>query len=104
MANPDAAIAEANPVGFFFGEPTEDLRHVLFFFPLELAMDIESESFPPAFSRFGFSVCVRVMTSGEGDCGGLKLRIAFGDSDMGVMEFRIPASSIPEDAEEGTES
>jgi hypothetical protein len=100
MARPDAAIADAKPVGFF---DAVGLRHLLFFFsPFELIKDTESESLPPVgVSRLGLIVswvCVREIGSKVGLCGGLavKVRMASGDSEMGDIPDNIK-SSPPED-------
>lgn len=100
IARPDAAMADANPVGFLV---VVVLLHLLFFFspPFELTMDTESESLPPGLSILMFRVCcvcVRLIPSKMGLCGGLAVNgILVGDSEMGDIPDKIPDSSPPED-------
>lgn len=66
IASPEAAMADARPVGFF----VELLLHLLFFFsPFVLTIDMESESLPPGPSEDGLKVCwvcVRLIISKPG--------------------------------------
>lgn len=96
IAKPEAAMADAKPVGFL---EAEGLLHLLFFFspPFELMIDAESESLLPGVSRLAFRVCwvwVRDIGSKAGVWGGLvlKVRTVVGDSEMGDMPDNIESS------------
>jgi hypothetical protein len=96
IAKPEAAIADAKPVGFL---EADGLLHLLFFLspPFELMIDAESESLLPGLRRLAFMVWwvwVREIGSKPGLWGGLalKVRTLVGDSEMGDMPDNIESS------------